>query len=383
VSRVRVLRVIARMNVGGPALQVTGLVEGMDVERFDHRLLTGHVGDDEGDHLELRAPHLPVTRVRGLGRAPDPLDDLRALRQLVREMRAFRPHVVHTHTAKAGVLGRVAARLTGVPVVVHTFHGHLLHGYFSPRKTAAVVRVERALARWSTRLLAVGDQVRRDLLDAGIGRPEQYLVVPPGISLPEAPPQAEARRALGLPSEGLVVCFVARLTQVKRPERFLSVARALMGQHPGATFVVVGEGELLPSLREQAADLGDRVRFLGWRGDVERVYGASDLVVLTSDNEGMPVSLIEAALCGVPAVSTRVGSVAEVVLDGESGSLVDRPDVGELAAATHRLLVDHELRTRMGQAARAHAHRSFGRARLVSDLQDLYTQAVADKGVRL
>jgi glycosyltransferase involved in cell wall biosynthesis len=382
-SRIRVLRVIARMNVGGPALQVTGLVEGMDPTRFDHRLLTGFVEEGEGDHLELRAPELPVTRVVGLGRSPDPLDDARALRRLVHEMRQFRPHVVHTHTAKAGVLGRVAARLTDVPVVVHTFHGHLLHGYFSPAVTRAVVQVERGLARSSTRLLSVGDRVRQDLLAAGIGRPDQYLVVPPGIALPAPPPREQARALLQLPADGLVVCFVARLTQVKRPERFVGMVELLVDAHPDVTFVVVGEGQLLASLRQQAAHLGDRLRFLGWRGDVEQVYAASDLVVLTSDNEGMPVSLIEAALCGVPAVSTRVGSVAEVVLHETSGLLVDAPDVAELASATGRLLDDHALRHAMGRAARDHAERSFGSARLVHDLETLYSALVEEKGVRL
>jgi glycosyltransferase involved in cell wall biosynthesis len=380
VSRLRVLRVIARMNVGGPALQVTGLVEGMDADRFDHRLLTGFVEEGEGDYLDLRAPHLPVMRVEGLGRSPDPLDDVRALRCLVREMRAFRPHVVHTHTAKAGVLGRVAARAAGVPVVVHTFHGHLLHGYFSPTVTRAVVQVERTLARGSTRLVAVGDQVRRDLLDAGIGRPEQYVVAPPGIALPAAPPRDQARASLGLPSDGLVVAFVARLTQIKRPERFVELARRLAPSHPDVTFVVVGEGDLLDGLQRDASDVGDRLRFLGWRGDVERVYAASDLVVLTSDNEGMPVSLIEAALCGVPAVSTRVGSVAEVVLDGTSGLLIDRPDDHLLAEAVSGLLRDAAHRRAMGEAALAHAQVSFSRGRLVDDTQRLYEQAVLEAG---
>jgi glycosyltransferase involved in cell wall biosynthesis len=373
-SRTRVMRVIARMNVGGPALQVTGLVEGMDASRFEHRLYTGYVEEDEGDHLELRAPHLPVTRVVGLGRAPAPLDDVRALRTLVREMRSFRPHVVHTHTAKAGVLGRVAARMSGVPSVVHTYHGHLLHGYFSPAVTRGVVQVERGLARRTDRLLSVGERVRDDLLAAGIGRPEQYLVVPPGIALPAPPPREEARRELGLSDEDLVVTFVARLTAVKQPHRFVELAARVARDRPGTVFLVVGEGDLLPGLKALAAEQGGGVRFLGWRGDVERVYAATDLVVLTSDNEGMPVSLIEAALCGVPAVATRVGSVAEVVLDGESGLLVDAGDAGGLAQAVRRLLDDDVLRSRMAERARQHASARFSRSRLVDDLETLYDE---------
>ncbi|MDT7539995.1 MAG: hypothetical protein QOI82_3580, partial [Actinomycetota bacterium] len=175
--RVRVLRVIARMNVGGPALQVTALTLELDPARFEHRLLTGSVGPDEADYVELRAPGLPLTRVAGLGRSPRPLDDLRALRALIRHMRDFRPDIVHTHTAKAGVLGRVAARIARVPATVHTFHGHLLHGYFSTAVTRLVILTERALARRTDRLVAVGAQVRDELLAAGIGTPAQYAVV--------------------------------------------------------------------------------------------------------------------------------------------------------------------------------------------------------------
>lgn len=372
------LRVIARMNVGGPALQVTGLVQGLDSERFEHRLLTGLVGDGEADYVDLRAPGLALTRVRGLGRSPKPLDDLRALRQLRREMLAFRPHIVHTHTAKAGVLGRVAARTARVPALVHTFHGHLLHGYFSPVVTKAVVQTERALAGASTRLVAVGAQVRDDLLAAGVGRPEQYVVVPPGISLPEAPPRDAARRALGLPLDAPVVALVARLTAIKRPERFVEVARRLGERHRGAVFAVVGEGDLLAELRQDAPE---NVRFLGWRADVETVYAATDLAVLTSDNEGMPVSLIEAALCGVPAVSTNVGSVAEVVLDGTSGWLCDA-NVDALAAAVDVALASEDALRRAGDAARDHAHARFSGARLVADTARLYEEIAAEKGLR-
>lgn len=381
-GRIRVLRVIARMNVGGPALQVTGLVEGLDPGRFDHRVLTGSVGPDEADYLSLRAPHLDVERVPGLGRSVRTFDDLRAMRTLLREVRAFRPHVVHTHTAKAGVLGRLAARGAGVPAIVHTFHGHLLHGYFSPPVTRAIVEVERALARSSTRLVAVGAQVRDDLLAAGIGRPEQYRVVPPGLQLPVAPGRAAARASLGLPAGGPLVVLVARLTAVKRPERFIALAARLRTRHPEAVFAVVGEGDLLPELRRLDAELGAGVRFLGWRGDVEVVYAAADLAVITSDNEGMPVTLIEAALAGVPAVATRVGSVAEVVEDGVTG-LVTGTDVDALVAAVDRLLGEPVDRARMAAAAAERARRLFSRERLVTDTQDLYEEIVEEKGMVL
>lgn len=368
------------MNVGGPALQVVGLTEGLDPERFDQRLLVGDVGAGEADYLELRAPHLTPVRVPGLGRDPRPTGDARAFASLYREMRRFRPDIVHTHTAKAGVLGRGAARAAGVPAVVHTFHGHLLHGYFSPSVTRAVVLTERALAHATTRLVAVGAQVRDDLVAAGIGRADQYDVVPPGVALPQPPTSAAARALLGLPADGVVVAFVARLTDVKRPDRFVDVARRLAAAHPEVTFAVAGEGTLLGELRAASAPLGDRIRFLGWRSDVEVVYAASDIALLTSDNEGMPVSLIEAATAGRPAVTTDVGSAAEVVVDGETGFVVPT-DADALAHATSRLIIDGALRSRMGAAAAVRAARLFSRDRLVADTASIYEALAASKGL--
>lgn len=369
----RVLRLIARMNVGGPALQVVGLTEGLQPPRFESRLMIGNVGPGEADYLELRAPDVDAVRVPGLGRSPDPRGDAAALRAVIREIKRFRPHIVHTHTAKAGVIGRVAARLCRVPVTVHTFHGHLLHGYFSATVRRCVVQTERTLARTTTRLVAVGRRVRDDLVAAGIGRPEQFVVVPPGVTLPPAPPRPEARELLGLRPDGPVISYVARLTPVKRPERFVDVAMEVAKRVPEATFVVAGEGQLLAAMRRHAEPLGDKMHFVGWRSDVQTVYAASDLIVLTSDNEGMPVSLIEAATVGVPAVTTDVGSVREVVLDGETG-YVTSSSVGDLAAATARILVDRGLRERMGQAAIEHSRLSFSSARLVDDTARLYEE---------
>ena len=377
-SRTRVLRIIARMNVGGPAVQVVGLTKGLNTDEFESRLLVGSVADGEADYLDLRAPGAPAVRVPGLGRSVRIWGDLRAFVQIVKEIRRFRPHVVHTHTAKAGVLGRIAARVCGVRWVVHTYHGHLLHGYFSPRATKAVALVERSLAKITTTIVAVGSQVRDDLLKAGIGHPDQYVVVPPGIALPSPPTKPRARQLLEIDPEADVVLFVARLTSIKRPERFIEVARLLGDRHPRAVFVVAGGGDLLEDLRLMAEPLGQRVRLLGWCSDVETLYAASDLIVLTSDNEGMPVSLIEAATLGVPAVGSNVGSVSEVVVDGETGILTDT-DPSAIAAAVSQLLEDDALRAKMGLAAAERARRLFSSERLVQDTADLYRSFAASE----
>jgi glycosyltransferase involved in cell wall biosynthesis len=373
------MRVIARMNVGGPAVQVLGLLRGLDPDQYDQRLYTGYVADHEADHRERCAPDLPAYRIAALGRRVRPGDDVRALAQLVAAMRRFRPHIVHTHTAKAGALGRLAAAITRVPVRVHTFHGHLLHGYFSRSTTRLVIGVERGLAAGTHRLVAVGARVRDDLIAAGIGRPEQFVVIPPGTALPDPPDPATARRSLGLPEDRPVVVFVGRITAIKRPDRFVAVARAVRELVPDAVFAVCGEGDRLDELRAAARELPDTLRLLGWRTDVETVYAAADLALLTSDSEGMPMSLVEAGLAGVPAVATRVGSVAEVVQDGVTGVLAGTA-VADLTRCVVELLGDERRRQSMGRAARAYCAAHFGRDRLVADTDRLYTGIAVERG---
>lgn len=376
----RVLRIIARMNVGGPALQVTGLTERLDELGFESRLLVGSVGEEEEDYLTLRAPGLPHVVIPGLGRRVKLTSDLRAFLSIYREIREFRPDVVHTHTAKAGVLGRLAARLAGVPVIVHTFHGHLLKGYFSSLGTRMVVAVERVLARLTTVLASVGSQVRDELLEAAIGRPDQYQVVPPGVPVPEMVDQRKARAALGLRDGGAVVAFVGRLTGVKRFDRFAEMARILLSRGHDIEFLVVGGGAL-DGARRVVEGLEERFVFTGWMSDVGLAYSACDVIALTSDNEGMPVTLIEAQMCGVPAVATDVGSVGEVVLDRETGFVV--PATAEaLADATEWVLNDPVLRRSLGNRASEWARESFSTERLVADTARIYRDAMEVQATR-
>jgi glycosyltransferase involved in cell wall biosynthesis len=376
-QRLRVMRVLSRMNIGGPALQAVALARGLDAARFDHRLYAGSVRANEADYIASCAAGVPVTTVPGLGRQVRPLDDIRALTSLTAAIRRFQPHIVHTHTAKAGALGRLAALAAGTPARVHTFHGHLLRGYFSEPKTRALVRTERMLARTCDRLVSVGAQVRDDLLAAGIGTEAQYVVVPPGTRLRPLPGRDFARRRLGLPPQVPVVAYVGRLAAVKRPDRLGAVIREVGERMPAARFVVCGDGER--GLLSTTSDLAIEPLLLGWRADVETVYAAADVVILTSDNEGMPVCLIEAALAGVPAVATRVGSVAEVVEDGVTGLLAE-PRTDELASHVVRLLGDAGLRARMGCAARLFAEQRFGEQRLVADIDRLYTSIAERRG---
>ncbi|MEU8245990.1 glycosyltransferase [Nonomuraea sp. NPDC048916] len=370
------------MNVGGPATLALGISERLNPEEFTHRLYTGYVDGGEGDHLALKCSSMRVHRIPGLGRSIKPSDDVRALFGLISAMRAFRPHVVHTQTAKAGALGRVAVKLAGVGAArVHGFHGHLLDGYFSGPKRALYVRSERLLASMSDLLVTVGAQVRDDLLRAGIGRPGQYVVIPPGVRLGPVPDRAAARRSLGLPLDAPVVAYVGRLTQVKRPDRFVAVAREVLRKVPGCHFVICGGGDLQEQVERDIGPLRQSFHLVGWRKDVETVYAAADVVLLTSDNEGTPLTLIEAQMAATPVVATRVGSVAEVVQDGRTG-LLAAADTADLADQTAHLLSTPLLARQMGDTARRWATTSFDVDRLVADTEALYRSLGRPRGAR-
>ena len=373
---VRVLRIIARMNVGGPAWQSSVLTRGLAGHGYETRLLAGRVDKGEADFVALRDPDLPVVDIEGLGRSVRIGGDLRAFVSICREIRRFRPHIVHTHTAKAGVLGRLAAFVNRVPVRVHTFHGHVLHGYFSPPVSRLVRLVERVLARGTTALVAVGERVRDELVEAGIGQRDRFTAIAPGVEEPPAIDREIARQLLGLPLEVPVVMFVGRLTAIKRPDRLVEAFGMVLERTPEAVLAVAGEGELLEEVRRSVERLGDSVRLLGWQSDVGRLYAAADLVVISSDNEGMPMTLIEAAMAGVPGVTTDVGSASEVVVHGSTG-LVVAPDARDLADAIIVLLVDDDRRSDMGRAAAEQAIVRFGAARLVADHVALYRRIIA------
>lgn len=377
-SRIRVLRVISRMNVGGPARQVKGLLDGLDPDRFEHRVVVGEVGDGELETDGLEQYGDVIARCPGLGRRVSPLGDLVAFTRLRAMMRDFSPHIVHTHTSKAGVLGRLAAWRAGHARTVHTFHGHLLHGYFPRVVTYGISRLERALAVRTDALVSVGSRVRDDLLTAGIGRPEQYHVMAPGVPQRRVVARTVARARLDVPDDAVAVTFVGRVETIKRPDRLIEVARLVVSRHPEVVFLIVGGGPRFAETRSMAKPLGGAVRFLGWTEDIGSVYGASDIALLTSDNEGMPVSLIEAAMAGVPAVTTDVGSAREVVIDGETGFVVER-DAVALAGAVSRLVSDRDLRDRLGAAASMRANDEFSVDRLVHETQSLYDSLVAPR----
>jgi glycosyltransferase involved in cell wall biosynthesis len=373
------MRVIARMNVGGPAVQVSGLMRGLSSSRFEHRLYTGYCGTDEADYLDTVAKDVTALRIKGFGRRVSLSGDLKAFFSLVQEIKSFKPHVIHTHTAKAGFLGRIASIVSFHPSIrVHTFHGHLLNGYFGSFKRFLVVLAEKILAMFSHQLLAVGDNVRQDLLAAGVGTLKKFSLMPPGLQISGLPNKIASRDFYSLSSQKLQCAFIGRVTRIKRPDRFLDVVSEMERRGLDIEFFIAGDGELLESCRARITDEDLPVKILGWQSNIERVLAAADIVILTSDNEGTPLSLIQAGMAGLSVVTTRVGSVPEVVLDGVTGFVTDL-DVQEIADALEKLAKSDELRARMGVTAREFTLSNFGLDRLVNDHELLYKKLLANR----
>ena len=380
-SKIRLLSVIARLNVGGPAVQLNALMSGLLESDVHQVLLTGRVEQGERE-FPMADDRLRIRRLPYLGRRIDPQSDIRSLLAIRNFISAFRPDIIHTHTAKAGVLGRLASMTSAHKARrVHTFHGHLLHGYFGNVGTQAIITTERALAKHTDRIIAVGSQVADDLLCAGVGQPQQYRIVPPGTALRPLPERSEARRLLGLVDDQFIVCFIGRLTAVKRIDRLADVADTLRDQHGGVRIIVAGSGDQSEYLQQRIRAENLPISMYGWRDDVETFLAASDAMVLTSENEGTPVSLIQAGLAGLPAVSTDVGAVRDILVDGKTGLVVDQ-DVMSISNGLSRLLASATTREAFGVQARRHCQSRFGAPTLVEAHLGIYRELMEETPIQ-
>ncbi len=381
---VRIARIITRLNIGGPAIQAATLSDRLRDRGFDTLLIHGRLADGEGDmSYLLKGRQVESLYVPSLGRSVAPLADARAVHVILRHLKAFKPHIVHTHTAKAGSVGRVAAlaynRWTQAKArTVHTYHGHSLEGYF--RYAGVFITIERLLARSTDRLIAISPRVAADLRDRyRIGRADQWAVVPLGFDLAplariDDADRHRARASLGLDAAAPIVTIVGRLTAIKQHELFLRVAQQVHALQSSTLFAIVGDGDRRAELEALTRRLGleRHVRFLGWRKDLTAIYGATDVCVLTSRNEGTPVAVIEALAAGIPVVSTDVGGVSDVVNDMILGAIAPDNDVTALATHVVRLLSPAERTPERIAARRASVMARYGFDRLMSDIVSVY-----------
>jgi glycosyltransferase involved in cell wall biosynthesis len=393
-ERRRVLRVIARLNVGGPSRHVMILDRGLRARGWDSLLVHGSVGEGEASmDAVAQTRGVLMTRIPELGRRLHFWGDAVAFVRLLRVVFHMRPEVVHTHTAKAGTLGRVAAGLYNVTrrrrdrcAIIHTFHGHVFDGYFTAPYSWLARQIESGLARFTDRIVTISERQRVDIVDRyRVGTIKNTVVVPLGLELDSllalsAEPSSAARRLLGIADDAFVVALVGRVVPIKRPFLALDAFERLCVAVPRAVLLVVGDGPLRAELemRAQQSGLRDRMIMAGWRNDLENVYAAADVVALSSRNEGTPVALIEAMASARAVAATAVGGVPDLVV-AERGILVPRDDASALAAALEFLAGNPDERRRLGCNGRRHVTRHHTAARLVDDIEALYAEVVAQK----
>lgn len=389
----KIVRIIARLNVGGPARHVSLLNAGLQ-SRGHHTLLA--FGALDAGEASLEGPALasgiPLKRIPELGRSMRALSDLRAFITLFRLLLRERPDVVHTHTAKAGTLGRLAALGYNATqsrarraLVVHTFHGHVFEGYFSERMNRLVRATERALARVSDLIITISPRQRQDIVERfAIAPGEKAIVVPLGLDLEQllalSTDAANLRGALGIGQDEIVIGYVGRMVPIKDLTTLVRAFAAAQSSVPQLRLALAGDGPERPAVEQLAKELGiiDRLHFLGWVDDLTILYATVDIFALSSLNEGTPVAAIEAMSAARAVVSTAVGGVPDVVDAGVTGLLVPAQDADAFAAALVQLASDSDLRRRMGRAGRVRARERYSHARLVSDIEAIYTQRLDD-----
>lgn len=379
----RIVHVIARLNVGGAALHVLQLAHEQAQRGHDVVVVAGTLAAGEesmeyvADDLGVELHRLPV-----LQRELSPRADSAAILALRRIIRERRPSVLHTHTAKAGATGRLAALTSGHArprAIVHTYHGHVLSGYFSRRWERVFRLIERALAYASGKLIAVSEEVRDDLVRFGVARADRFAVVPYGFDLPEwneadDESRRELRREIGAGDEAFVVGWAGRLTAIKRPLDLIRTLRALLASDVDALLVLVGDGEDRVDVEALAAELevADRCRLVGFQKSIRPWYSSFDALLLTSANEGTPVVAIEALAAARPVVATRAGGTGTVVRNGESGYLEAIGDTQALADRLAALARDPVLRERMGEAGAEDVRARFAVGRMADEVGAIY-----------
>ncbi len=383
--RVRVLHVITRLERGGSTDNTLLSAAMANRQRYEVDLAAGpRPGAPSPLELRARQAEIGWIEVPDLVRAIRPLRDLRALLQLCRLMRSGRYDIVHTHTSKAGLLGRLAAWLVRVPCVVHTPHGHVFYGYYGPVISRFFVQLERLAARWCSRIITLTERGARDHVELGVAPREKFAIVHSGIAFPSGSSWRQERGRLraewGMPDSAAVIGTLGRLTAIKGQADLILAFAELSKESVDRWLLLVGEGEERAALEALATrcGVGDRVAWAGWRDDVYAALASMDIFALPSVNEGMGKALVEAMFVGLPCVATRVGGIPEIVRDGVEGILVDPSSPLQLAAGLRALLDDAALRARCAGAARQRAA-AYSAEAMVESIEKLYEEVLREK----
>lgn len=389
-TKIKVLSIITRLSVGGSSVHSILLTAHLDKDAFHSTLVKGSEGEDEGDLEDLlRRLEVDPVFIPELKREISFRNDLIVFWKLYKLMRHLKPDIVHTHSAKSGALGRLAAKLAGVPIIVHTFHGHLFRGYFGSVKSRLVVYTERLLALLSTKIVAVTQNQKDELAGYRIAPLHKLISIPLGLELDLFQDldkeKGKLRSELGLGADDLLIGSIARLVPVKGHSFLFRAAQKVTTVFPQARFLIVGDGELRQELEKLAQHLGiqKNVIFCGFRRDLPTIYADLDILALTSLNEGLPVAVIEAMASQTPVVAFKVGGVGDLVEPNVTGILVPFGEIDKLAESMIYLLKNPQERQRLGQNARRRVYPRLDYRRLVRDFAEFYPQLVENKRPKL
>jgi glycosyltransferase involved in cell wall biosynthesis len=385
----RVLRIINRFNVGGPVYNVTYLTKYLP-ETYETLLIGGCATQTEQDATYILSEHgIQAHVLPSMSRSIRIFNDLKTFYILLKLIRSFKPDIVHTHASKAGVLGRIAAKTMGVQVIVHTYHGHVFHGYFNPTITKLIVFIERILGKITTKIITISTAQQQDIVTTFRIAPEnKTAVIPLGFDLTRfeksAENRMELRKKMNLKAHQTAVAIVGRIAPIKNHRLFIDAAAKAYKKHPEEfIFYVVGDGELRDDLTNYISTtypwLNSSVIFTSWIADMTTFYPAMDLVCLTSINEGTPVSLIEAQASGIPVLSTNVGGVKDVIHPNETGIILNEHSAEELSNHLIELHLNSELRIKMSQNARNFVKERYTYYRLVDDIDGLYKTLLSNE----
>ena len=392
VDKIKIVRIIARLNIGGPAVNASILSSSLDEKIFSTKAVYGSLAEGEGslEHI-MREQNVDMELVPELGREISPFGDIKAFFGILGIIRREKPDIVHTHTAKAGTLGRLAAALCGVKVKIHTFHGNVFEHYFGPVKTALFIRVERFLGLFTDKVVVLSERQKDDIAKKFRIVPEtKCAVIPLGVDLSRlnaaGSVSGDLRKELSIDGSAVLVGIIGRLVPIKNHIMLINAAAEVRRRRPelNVRFIIAGDGELSGVIKSLARSLGieEDVHFLGWRNDLASLYKALDIVALTSLNEGTPLVLIEAMACARPVIATDVGGVSDIVEDGANGILVKKNDLTGFAEGLIRLIEDRGLRERLGSVGLKRSA-YFSKDNLVKNMTKLYMECVKAKGKKL
>jgi len=392
VKKIKILRIIARLNIGGPARHVVYLSEGLPDERYTTTLAYGSLDLGEGDMSYLaRERNIKSFFIPELSRKINPLRDLKAFLKIYSIMRMEKPDIVHTHTAKAGTLGRLAAILAGIPIKVHTYHGHVFHGYFSKRMTFVFLWIERFLSIFTDRIIAISEKQKNELLDFyKIGNEQKYSIVSLGFEMHDFLNAHEKsgrfKREHNFRKDDILIGTVGRLVPVKNHPMLIRIAHKLKKKIPPEVFkkvkfVVIGNGPEKDKLKEYAAScgIGENFLFLGWVKDIASAYADLDIVTLTSRNEGTPLSLIEAFASGKPVIATDVGGVSNVL--GGFGVLVQKDDEAAFTNHLAEFILSFPGSQDAGTRGKEYVAERFSTKTLIRNVDKVYSELLSKKGI--